>query len=109
MGKDGLGDLERRVLLAINHLHGAGYAVSIAAEMQARFGRSVSLGAIYATVDRLEKKRFVSSRLGEATPERGGKPKRYYRIEALGQLALTATREAEARIWGDWEPQGGVA
>jgi PadR family transcriptional regulator PadR len=109
MARDGLGDLERRVLLAIHHLHGQGYAVSIAQEMAARFGRTPSLGAVYTTVDRLEKKRFVSSSLGDATPERGGKPKRYYRVEALGQLALVATREAEARLWGDELPQGGVA
>ena len=109
MGRDGLGDLERRVLLAIHHLHGQGYAVSIAQEMGVRFGRTPSLGAVYATVDRLEKKRFVSSKLGDATPERGGKPKRFYRVEALGYSALETTRESEARLWGDEVLQGGVA
>ena len=109
MARDGLGDLERRVLLAIVHLHGDGYAVSIAAELQERFGKSVSFGAVYATVDRLEKKRFVSSRLGDPTPERGGKPKRFYRIEAPGQLALAQTRDAEARIWSDAPPFGAPA
>ena len=87
--------------MAIVHLQGRGYAVSIAAEMRDRFGKSVSLGAVYATVDRLERKRFVSSRLGEPTPERGGKPKRFYTIEALGRTALAETREAEARVWAD--------
>ena len=109
MARDGLGDLERRVLMAIHHLHGRGYAVSIAQEMAARFGRTPSLGAVYATVDRLEKKRFVSSRLGEATPERGGKPKRFYQIEALGQLSLQDARTADARLWGDELPLGSVA
>ena len=77
--------------------------------MKERFGKSISLGAIYATVDRLEKKRYVSSRLGEPTPERGGKPKRFYRIEALGQLALSETWEAESRIWGELPPMGAPA
>jgi PadR family transcriptional regulator PadR len=106
MGRDGLGELERRVLMAIVHLQGRGYAVTIAHEMKTRFEKSVSLGAIYATVDRLERKGLVSSRLGEATPERGGKPKRFYRIEAPGQRALTDARVAEERLWADPLPQG---
>lgn len=106
MGRDGLGELERRVLLAIVHLHGQGYAVSIGDEMKTRFGRSVSLGAIYATVDRMERKGLISSRLGEPTPERGGKPKRFYRIEAPGHRALSDARDAEARLWTDPLPQG---
>jgi PadR family transcriptional regulator PadR len=106
MGRHGLGDLERRVLMAIVHLQGRGYAVSIAAEMEQRFGKSVSLGAVYATADRLEKKRFISSRLGEPTPERGGKPKRFFAIEALGLKALDEVREADARLWFDTPPLG---
>ena len=104
-----LGDLERRVLIAILQLQGRGYAVSIATNMRERFGKTISLGAIYATVDRLEKKRFVSSRLGEPTPERGGKPKRFYQIEALGQMALSETREAESRIWAEVPPTEALA
>lgn len=77
--RHGLGEFELRVLLVINQLRGQGYAVSIADEIQQRAGKSISLGAVYATVDRLEKKRLVSSKLGEPTPERGGKPKRFMR------------------------------
>ena len=94
--------------MAIHHLHGHGYAVSIVREIAARFGRFISLGAVYATMDRLEKKRFASSWLGEATPERGGKPKRFYRVETLGQLALEDARTAEARLWGDEQPLVGA-
>ena len=106
---DGLGSLERRVLIAIAHLRGQGYAVSIAAEMTARFGKSGSLGAIYPTVDRLEKKRFVCSRLGDPTPERGGKPKRFYRIEALGQRALAEAQAADTLLWAEAPPFGAPA
>lgn len=105
MGRNGLGELERHVLMAIAHLHGQGYAVTIANEMKTCFARSASLGAIYATVDRMEKKGLISSRLGEATPERGGKPKRFYRIEATGQRALLDARDAEQRLWADPLPQ----
>ena len=104
-----MGELERRVLMAIVHLRGQGYAISIADEIKQRFGKSLSLGAIYSTVDRLEKKRFVSSRLGEPTPERGGKPKRFYQIEALGQSALAEAREADRRLWAKGPPMGAPA
>jgi PadR family transcriptional regulator, regulatory protein PadR len=105
LGRDRLGDFERRVLMAVLHLRGEGYAVSIADEIIERFGRAVSLGAIYATVDRLEKKGFVSSRLGDPTPQRGGKPKRFYVIEAPGRLALAEAMAADSKLWnaaGPW-------
>ena len=63
-----MGELERSVLVAIIHLQGRGYAVSIADETSRRLNKSVSLGAIYGTTDRLEKKGFISSRLESAVP-----------------------------------------
>jgi PadR family transcriptional regulator, regulatory protein PadR len=98
MGRLGMGEFERTVLLAILHLRGQGYAVSIADEIERRAGKKVSLGAIYATVERLQSKGFVSSRMGEATPERGGKRKRHYRIEAPGERALNETFAIEQRM-----------
>jgi PadR family transcriptional regulator PadR len=95
--------------MAIVHLHGQGYAVTIADEMKRRFARTVSLGAIYATVDRLEKKGFVSSRLGDPTPERGGKPKRFYSIEAPGHQALADARQAASLLWAGDVPVGALA
>ena len=91
MARDGLGELEQRVLVAIVHLDGRGYAVSIGDEINRRFGKPLSLGAIYATVDRLERKGLVSSRLGEPTAVRGGKPKRFYQIEAPGHRASSSS------------------
>lgn len=94
-----LGTGERDVLLAILHLRGQGYAVSVADEIERRIGRKVSLGAIYVTLDRLQRKGFISSKMGDATPERGGKRKRLYQIDALGERALEATRASDERMW----------
>jgi len=66
----------------------------------------VTLGAIYVTLDRLEKKGLVTSRLGDPTPQRGGRPKRMYRIEAPGVIALAAAREAGERMWAGAGPLG---
>ena len=74
-----LGGFEMSVLVAIIHLEGLGYSVSIAEAIRELTGRSANLGAVYATLDRLEKKGLISSSLGDPTPERGGKPKRFYR------------------------------
>jgi PadR family transcriptional regulator PadR len=109
MVRAGLGELERRVLMAIVHLRGRGYAVSINEEIKERFGKSLSLGAVYGTVDRLEKKGFVVSRLGEPTAERGGKPKRFYNITAPGQHALLEAQEADSRLWAGAPPLGAQA
>ena len=97
-----MGDLERAVLVAIVHLRGHGYALSIADEAGRRLNKTVSLGAVYGTTDRLEKKGFISSKLGDPTPERGGKPKRLYRIEAPGVRALS---EGPGRVSLRWESQ----
>jgi PadR family transcriptional regulator PadR len=94
------GEFELRVLHAIKDLQGHGYAITIANKVEEFLGRQVSLGAIYATADRLERKGLVKSELGEATPERGGKPKRYYKIEAPGHRALVEGRAAAQRLWG---------
>lgn len=106
MARDRLGGFELRVLVAILHLQGQGYAITIANEVERRTGRSASLGAIYATVDRLERKGFVSSRLGDPTPERGGKPKRFYQVKAPGVMALSVAREADERMWTGIPPLG---
>ena|SRR5579871_5314738 len=104
-----IGDFERDVLLAIHHLRGTGYAVTISDEIAKRIGKSPSLGAIYVTLDRLQKKGFVSSKLGEATPERGGKRKRHYRIEAPGVRALSESKAAAEKMWANIPPLVGRA
>lgn len=95
-----LGELEHVVLLAVAQLRGAGYGVGVREEIARRTGRQLSLGAIYATVSRLESKGLVSSRLGEPTAERGGRAKRLFRVEPAGARVLAETR---ARLEGLWE------
>ena len=85
---DYLGAFEQQVLAALLRLRADAYGVSIRREIMERTGRDVAVGAIYATLDRLEAKGYVSSRLGEATPERGGRAKRYFDILAPGERAL---------------------
>jgi DNA-binding PadR family transcriptional regulator len=106
MGRKGLGEFETAVLLAIDHLQGRGYGVSIADEIHRRSGGPVSFGAVYATLDRLRKKGLISSELGEPTPERGGKPKRFYRIEAPGKRALREAQAWSERMWVGMRPIG---
>jgi len=83
-----LGDLEQLVILAVMRLGDGAYGMTVRREIEANSGRRISLGAIYATLDRLENKGFVSSTLGETTRERRGRAKRFFRVQALGARAL---------------------
>ncbi len=85
---DLLGVFEQLILMALVHLKDQAYGVTVRREVEQRTGRSVSMGAVYATLDRLEKKGYVSSFQGEPTAERGGRAKRFFRIERTGSLAL---------------------
>jgi len=91
-----LGEFEQLLLFALLHLEDDAYGVSIRRLIEERTGRTVSAGAVYTALERLERRGFVSSRLGEPTPERGGKRKRYYRLEAPGHRALERSRDALA-------------
>jgi PadR family transcriptional regulator PadR len=98
-GNDRLGRFEEIVLLALVRLRET-YGVPIRREIAERTGRDVSFGAVYTTLERLERKGYVSSRVGEPTPERGGRAKRYFRIEARGIGALNSSRETIVRMGG---------
>lgn len=86
--KDYLGEFEQIVLMALLRLRGNAYGMTIRREILDRTGRDASIGAVYATLDRLERKGFVISRMGEATRERGGRAKRYFEITVAGTTAL---------------------
>ncbi len=94
------GQFEQLVLTAILSLRDGAYGVSIHAKAEelAR-PKSVSLGAVYVTLDRLEDKGLIASRLSDPTPERGGRAKRCYRLEALGERALQESAVTAKRIW----------
>src|SRR5437762_1170078 len=89
-----LGPLEHIVLLALVRLKANAYGMTVRREIEERTGRNISIGAVYATLERLEGKGYVSSSTGEPTAERGGRAERMFRIEADGQLALGASHEA---------------
>jgi DNA-binding PadR family transcriptional regulator len=89
-----LGEFEHLVLLAVLRLGAEAYAVPIRGAIEARAGRCVARGALYTTLDRLEQKGLLRSRLGEALAERGGRPRRYYTVTARGLASLRAARDA---------------
>jgi len=86
-----LGEFEQLVLLALVRLRDNAYGVTIRGEIERRTGREVSIAAVYTTLDRLEKKGLVSSWTGEPTAQRGGRSKRYFKLEAAGAEALAAS------------------
>src|SRR5271166_3455342 len=92
--RDYLGEFEHLVVLALLRLSDRGYGVTVRQEIEARTGREVSIGAIYATLDRLEAKGYVKSHLGEPTPERGGRSKRFFRVTAEGKTAVNRSHRA---------------
>ena len=95
---DLLGSLEHLVLLALVRLGADAYGMTVRREIEDRTGRSLSIGAIYATLERLETKGLIDSSVGEPTAERGGRAKRHFRMTADGELALNASQEAIRRM-----------
>jgi PadR family transcriptional regulator PadR len=89
-----IGDFEQLILLALVRLDADAYGVSIRTEIEKRTGRTISAGALYTALDRMEKRGLVASRLGEPTPERGGKRKRLYTLQPAGERALARVYEA---------------
>jgi DNA-binding PadR family transcriptional regulator len=95
---DRLGSFEQLLLLALLRLGDGTYGVPIRDEIEERTGRVISPGAIYTALDRLESRGLVRSRLGEPTPERGGKRKRHYRLTARGSSALADAHASLAQM-----------
>lgn len=96
--RDYLGEFEHVVLLAVLRLNDQAYGVTVRREIEARTKREVSIGAVYATLDRLEAKGYVQSRAGDPTPERGGRSKRFFRVTAQGVSAVNRTHRALRRL-----------
>ena len=86
-----LGEFEQLLLFAVLRLGDDAYGARIRQEIEERTGRSLSAGAVYTGLDRLESRGFVRSQEGEATPVRGGRRKRYYRLEPRGAASLSET------------------
>ena len=98
-----LGAFEQAVLLALvkpaTPLGREAYGRAILKEVQLRLDRDVAAGAVYATLDRLEQKGLIASRLGAGTPARAGRPRRYYTIEPAGVRALNEAKASAERLW----------
>ena len=94
MGRDALGEFEHFVMLAILRLGREAYGVTIREEIEARTGREVARAAVYIALRRLEAKGFATSELGGATAERGGRSKRFYRLEPEGLAQLRESQRA---------------
>jgi PadR family transcriptional regulator PadR len=93
------GEFEQIVLLAILRLKDGAYGVPIRTEIQKRARRSVSIGALYSTLDRLEAKGLVSSSFSDPRPERGGRARRYFQVEPPGIKELERTCDAFIMMW----------
>lgn len=96
---DTLGSFEQAVLLAIIRLGDEAYGRAVLSEVQSRLGRSVAAGAVHATLERLERKGLVASRLGAGTPIRAGRPRRFYRVKPKALRALNEARAAVDTLW----------
>jgi len=94
-----LGEFELMILLAVIQLGEEAYGVPISRELEAHRGRGVSVGSVYAALERLEVKGLVSSTLGDPTPERGGKAKRYFRVTKEGLGQVHETRRVLSKLW----------
>jgi len=96
---DVLGSFEQAVLLAVLRLGDEAYGRAILKEVQLRLDRDVAPGAVHATLDRLERKSLLASKLGSGTPVRAGRARRYYRLLPAGVRALNDARAAVDNIW----------
>ena len=101
MARHLLTDFELMILLAVLRVGDEAYGVRIAREIEATTGRRVLLGAAYTALERLEKNGLASSSAGSATPERGGRAKRFFRVTPRGLRAVRETQKALAAMWQD--------
>jgi len=105
-----LGEFELLVMLTVIRLGERAYGVPISREIERETGRDVAFGTVYATLERLQQKGVVSSNLGDPTPERGGRAKRYLQVTATGLRTVRETKQSLTRLWkGLRELEGGVA
>jgi DNA-binding PadR family transcriptional regulator len=103
-----LGAFEEIVLLALVQVGEGAYGMTVRREIEERSGRSVSIGAVYSTLDRLERKGYVSSQLADPDAVRRGRARRYFKIEQAGEEALHRSREVVSSMWEGLETRPDV-
>lgn len=94
-----LGEFEHTLLLVLLHDDGKQYGAQLRQNLKQLADRDVSIGALYVTLDRLQKKGYISVSQGKPTPERGGRAKRYFQVSAEGQKVLRQTRNMFESLW----------
>jgi len=99
MSREALGHFELMVMLAVIRMGEDAYGIPISKTIEESMGREVLVGSVYAALERLEEKGFVSSIVGESTPERGGRAKRYFRITSKGLRQVRVARRALIKLW----------
>lgn len=99
-----VGEFEQMVLLSVLHLPDDAYGVTVHEELERHTKRPVARGAVYMTLDRLEKKGLLTSSLSAPTAERGGRAKRCYKVTRTAVLALRASRRTLLSLWDGLEP-----
>jgi len=104
MRRSYLGEFEEVVLLTVAVLGEGAYGVAITDELDRQTGRSVSISAVHAALNRLEEKGMLSSRMGEATAERGGRRKRLFTVTVLGSRTLHDIRATRDQLWNSIAP-----
>lgn len=102
-GRESLGEFEELVLLAVLRVGDEAYGVPILEEIRRRTGRDVLRPAVYVTLRRLERKGLLGCRTGDATTERGGRARKFYRVERAGLDALRESRAALLSMWDGLE------
>jgi DNA-binding PadR family transcriptional regulator len=98
-----LGELEHVLLWTVVRLRSDAYGMAVRNDLEKRSGRNVARGAVYITLDRLVKKGYLASKLGEASEERGGRARRYFTVTEAGKEALRQAREALVSAWDGLE------
>jgi PadR family transcriptional regulator PadR len=104
---DFVGEFELYVLLALAHLGDDAYGVTIRREIEGRTGREIAIGAVYATLARLEDKGLVRFRISDPQPVQGGRSRKYFMLTAAGQRALRHSTGMLARMMAGWSPEKG--
>lgn len=105
MKRTSLGEFEEIVLLITASLENEAYGVTITQEIEKQTERSVGFNTVHTTLQRLEEKGLITSKMGGATAERGGRRKRYFSITALGSRTLRELKELRERLWKELPPR----
>ncbi|HSR49702.1 MAG TPA: helix-turn-helix transcriptional regulator [Acidobacteriota bacterium] len=100
-GEPLLGSFEELVLLAVAHLGGRAYGMQVRREIERRSGRSTTIGAVYSTLDRMEEKDYLASRMAETARERRGRARKYYALQPGGARVLLRAQELRRQMWGE--------